>query len=92
MRSDFDNNNSLMERKLKAYREYYIAEQKREAEERKEQLRIAKKLAAEAKNNPKNKRKNDGDSILKSSLSRKSGSMVLKDNNSGNIKTPAESN
>ena len=49
MRSDFDNNNSLMERKLKAYREYYIAEQKREAEERKEQLRIAKKLAAEAK-------------------------------------------
>ena len=26
LRSDFDNNNSLMERKLKAYREYYIAE------------------------------------------------------------------
>ena len=79
-----------MERKLIAYREYYIAEQKREAEERKEQLRIAKKLAAEAKNNPKNKKKADGDSILKSSLSRRSSQMPLKDNNSVNMK-PAES-
>ena len=79
-----------MERKLIAYREYYIAEQKREAEERKEQLRIAKKLAAEAKSNPKNKKKADGDSILKSSLSRRSSQMPLKDNNSVNMK-PAES-
>ena len=75
-----------MERKLKAYREHYISEQARLAEERKEQLRIAKRLAAEAKNNPKGKRKTDGESILKSSLSRRSGSMQLKDNNSGNTK------
>ena len=83
-RRDYDGNINLMERKLKAYREYLIDEQKKEAEERAERIKEAKRLAAEAKANPKGKKKTaDGESILKSSLARrtsKSGSIVEEKN------------
>ena len=94
-RRDYDGNINLMERKLKAYREHLIIEQQREAEERKAQLKEAKRIAAEQKANQKGKKRTgaDGEPILKSSLSRKSGSLILKDNpvnSSGNLKSSEE--
>ena len=89
-RRDYPGNINLMGRKLKAYREYLIAEQEKEAEERAAQLKEAKRLAAEQKTMAKGKKKNaDGESILKSSLMRKaskevskSGSFIADDKNS----------
>ena len=95
-RSNYDGNINLMERKLKAYREHLIAEQQREAEIRKQQLKEAKRIAAEQKANQKGKKRigADGEPIYKSSLSRKSGSLILNENpannTSGNIKSSEE--
>ena len=86
-RKDYDGNINLMGRKLKAYREFLINEQQKEAEERAYMLKEAKRLAAEQKTMSKGKKKNaDGESILKSSLARKaaskSGSFIADDKNS----------